>query len=135
MDWGGRGDALLFVPGGCDTPYVFGDVAPAFVDRFRVLGLTPRGCGASHRPDTGYDMETQISDLVGFLDALSIQTATLASHSMGGGRITQFARRYPQRVNRLIYFDTVFRYVAPRLEEIIDEPIERSVGGKNMDSI
>lgn len=95
LDWGGRGDVLLFIPAGCDTPYVFGDVAPAFVDRFRVLGLTPRGCGASDRPDTGYDMETQISDIVGFLDALGIRTATLASHSMGGGRITQFARRHP----------------------------------------
>jgi non-heme chloroperoxidase len=135
LDWGGRGGVLLFIPGGCDTPYVFGDLAPAFVDRFRVFGLTARGCGASDRPDTGYDMETQISDLVRFMDALNIQTATLASHSMGGGWITQFARRHPQRVNKLIYFDTVYRYVAPRLEEIIGAAIERSVGGKSMDSV
>lgn len=135
LDWGGQGEVLLFIPGGCDTPYVFGDIAPAFIDRFRVLGLTARGCGASDRPNTGYDMETQLSDLVGFLDVLNIQAATLAGHSMGGGRITQFARRYPLRVKKLIYFDTLFRYVAPALEETIDAAIERSVGGKSMDSI
>ncbi len=80
-------------------------------------------------------METQISDLVGFLDALGIRTAFLASHSMGGGRITQFAKRHPLRVSKLIYFDTVFRYVAPGLEEIIGKAIESNVGGKSMDSV
>jgi pimeloyl-ACP methyl ester carboxylesterase len=54
---------------------------------------------------------------------------------MGGGRITQFAKRYPLRVSKLIYFDTVFRYVAPGLEEIVGKAIESIVGGKSMDSI
>jgi pimeloyl-ACP methyl ester carboxylesterase len=80
-------------------------------------------------------METQISDIVGFMDALSMARATFIGHSSGGGKITQLAQRYPGRVHRLIYLDTVFRYVAPGLEEKMDAGIARAAGGHSMDSL
>jgi hypothetical protein len=60
VDWGGTGKTLIFIPGGCDTAFAFGDVASRLALHFRVLGLTPRGCDASDRPATGYDMAHQI---------------------------------------------------------------------------
>jgi len=116
-NWGGSGEPLVFIPGGSDTAFVFGDVADSLAERFRVVGLTARGCGASDRPVNGYDMDHQVGGFRGFIDALDIERATLIGHSRGGGKITQFARRYPDRVYRLVYLDTVFRYVAPGLEE------------------
>ena len=134
-DWGGVGEPLIFIPGGCDTAFVFGDVAPRLATHFRVVGLTARGCGASDRPASGYGMENQIGDIVGLMDALSMERATLIGHSSGGGKITQLAQKYPGRVHRLVYLDTVFRYVAPGLEEKINAGIARAVGGKSMDSL
>ena len=135
VDWGGRGEPLIFVPGGCDTAFVFADIASRLAQHFRVLGLTARGCGASARPAEGYDMPHQIDDIAGFMDALNIQRCTLIGHSSGGGKITQFAQRYPERVNRLVYLDTVFGYIAPGLEEGIDARIEAVLGGHAMDSL
>jgi pimeloyl-ACP methyl ester carboxylesterase len=134
-DWGGRGEVLLFIPGGCDTAFVFGDIAPKLAGRFRVLGLTPRGCGASERPDSGYGMTSQVSDILGFLDALGIERATLIGHSSGGGKITKFAQSNPERVGRLIYLDTVYRYVAPGLEEKMDAAIAKATTDTPPDSL
>jgi pimeloyl-ACP methyl ester carboxylesterase len=135
VDWGGRGQTLIFIPGGCDTAFVFGDIASRLAQRFRVLGLTARGCGASDRPASGYDMSHQIGDISGFMNALNIQKCILIGHSSGGGKITQFAHKYPDRVDRLVYLDTVYGYIAPGLEEKINEQIERMLGGHPMDSV
>jgi pimeloyl-ACP methyl ester carboxylesterase len=135
VDWGGRGESLIFIPGGCDSAFVFGDIAPKLAQHFRVLGLTARGCGASDRPATGYDMSHQIGDILGFMDALGIERCTLIGHSSGGGKVTQFAHSHPERVNRLVYLDTVFGYVAPGFEDKIDAQIEKVLGGHPMDSL
>ena len=135
VDWNGKGDALIFIPGGCDTAFVFGDVATRLAARFRVLGLTARGCGQSDRPASGYGMDHQVADILGFMDAQSIQRATLIGHSSGAGKITQFARKYPARVNRLVYLDPVYRYVALGLEEKIGAGITASLGGSRLDSL
>jgi pimeloyl-ACP methyl ester carboxylesterase len=79
-------------------------------------------------------MGHQIEDILGFMNALGLQQATLIGHSSGGGKITQFAQRHPERVHRLIYLDTVFRYVAPGLEEKVDAEIAKAIGGRPMDS-
>ena len=43
LDWGGKGDTLLFLHGMGDTAYRYDDFAPRFTNQFRVLGLTRRG--------------------------------------------------------------------------------------------
>ena len=87
---------------------MFGDLAPLLTGRFRVLGLTPRGCGQSGPASDGYDIDPQIDELVGFLDALGIERAAFAGHSSGGGKVVRLARRYAARVSRIITFDTVY---------------------------
>ena len=134
LDWGGSGEALVLVPGGCETGYVFGDIAPALTDRFRVLSLTQRGCGSSGRPTDGYDLDTQLREMAGFLDALSIKAATFAGHSSGGGKITRLARLYPSRVSRLVYFDTVYSFIAPGIEEKMGAAIIKQIGGSPEES-
>jgi pimeloyl-ACP methyl ester carboxylesterase len=129
LDWGGIGEGLLFVPGGCDTAYVFGDIAPAFTDHFHVVSFTPRGCGQSDHPVSGYDLDALLKEMAGFLDTVGIRKATLAGHSSGGGKITRFARLYGSRVSRLVYFDTVYSHVAPDLEGKIGAAIVDRIGG------
>ena len=108
---------MILLPGGCDTAWIFGDIAPRLAKVARVTSLTPRGCGASGRPDSGYGVENHVADVAAFMDRFGIGRAVLGGHSLGGGKITQFSMKYPARVERLIYLDTVFGYVAPGLEE------------------
>lgn len=58
LDWGGKGEALLFLAGSGDNAHAFDEMAPKFTDRFRVLALTRRGYGESDKPETGCDVAT-----------------------------------------------------------------------------
>jgi pimeloyl-ACP methyl ester carboxylesterase len=108
LDWGGKGDMLLFLHGMADTAHRYDDFAPRFTNGFRVLGLTRRGHGESEVPETGYDTATLIEDIRQFLDALKIQRVVLAGHSFAGDELTRFAVAHPDRVIKLIYFDSAF---------------------------
>src|SRR5213593_2257751 len=55
LDWGGKGETILFLHGLGDSAHIFDDIAPKFSDHFRVLALTRRGHGLSDKPQTGYE--------------------------------------------------------------------------------
>lgn len=79
LDWGGTGEALVLLPAACETAHIYGDIAPAFTDRFRVLGPTTRGCGQSGRAPA-YDLDTQLRELE-VLQRLPGRAADQAGHS------------------------------------------------------
>ena len=108
LDWGGRGEVLLFLPGIANTAHIFDDIAPKFTDRFHVLALTRRGVGESDKPEGGYDRSTLAEDVRAFLDALKIGRVNLAGHSLAGDEMTLFARLYPERVLKLVYIDAAY---------------------------
>jgi len=123
VDWGGRGEPLVLVPARCETPFVFGDLAPLLVTRFRVLGLTARGCGGSGHASDGYGVNLQIRELIGFLDALHIERATFAGHSASGGKVLRLARQFPSRVTRIVTFDIIYTGVPKRFESKVQAAI------------
>lgn len=108
LDWGGAGETLLFLHGMNGTAHHYDDFAPRFTNQFRVLGLTRRGHGESEMPETGYDTPTLVEDIRQFLDALKIQRVVLAGHSFAGDEVTRFAVMYPDRVIKVIYFDSAY---------------------------
>ena len=108
LDWGGAGATLLFLHGMGDTAHRYDDFAPRFTNQFRVLGLTRRGHGESEIPETGYDTATLVEDIGQFLDALKIQGVVLAGHSFAGDELTRFAVVHPDRVIKLVYFDSAY---------------------------
>lgn len=113
LDWGGSGRPLVFLHGLGNSAHIFDDLAPAFVDTFRVRALTWRGHGRSDSPTTGYDVDTLTEDLRQFLDAMKIDTAILAGHSMAGEELTRFAGLHPTRVEALVYLDAAFDRTIP----------------------
>jgi 3-oxoadipate enol-lactonase len=60
-----------------------------------------RGAGASAVSDGPYLMERLASDVAALLDALGIERAAFAGHSMGGYVTLAFARMFTERVARL----------------------------------
>ena len=108
LDWGGEGETLIFLTGmGCSAHF-FDRIAPRFSDKFRVLALTRRGQGESDFPETGYDVDTLVDDILDFMDVMNVEQAVLAGHSMAGMELSHLAANHPQRVLKLIYLDAAF---------------------------
>ena len=126
LDWGGSGAPLVFLAGMASSAHTFDDLAPRFTDKFRVVGLTRRGTGASERPESGYTLNQLADDIKGLLDALGLQRVSLAGHSLGGDEITVFAGKYPDRVDKIVYLDGAFNrskeFNAPLQEKLKDAP-------------
>jgi esterase len=113
LAWGTPGRPLLcFLHGGSAHKHWFDDVAPAFADRYHVLSLDQRGHGESDWPsttsadDTPYATPNFVSDLLGVLDALGCERATLCGHSMGGHNAMALSAWHPGRVRALIVVDS-----------------------------
>lgn len=126
LDWGGKGEAIIFLAGSGDTPHAFDGIAPQLIDRYRVFGLTRRGFGASQRNVKDFDAVTLAKDLASFMDMRGIQRAHLVGHSAAGDELTQFAIDYPDRVLKLIYLDAAYNRASivemDKLNPIPDEP-------------
>ena len=109
LDWGGSGSALVFLAGYANTPHFFDSIVRAFTDRFRVLGLTRRAHGASDQPEDGYDNPTLARDIICLLDAHGIEKASFVGHSFAGDEMCQLAAAHPERVEKLVFLDALYR--------------------------
>ena len=115
LDWGGKGETILFLHGLGDTSHIYDVLAPKFTNRFRVLGLTRRGHGESEIPEDGYDTATRVEDIRQVLDALKISRAIVVGHSAAGNELSLLAITHPDRVIKLVYLDAAF-YIDGQLE-------------------
>lgn len=120
LDWGGHGPVLLFLAGlGCNA-HIFDQFAPRFADHFHVLALTRRGHGDSDYPETGYDIDTLTEDIRQFMDALKIDQAILAGHSLAGIELSHFAALYPERVLKLVFLDAAYDRSSPECKTMME---------------
>jgi len=108
LDWGGQGKTLLFLAGLGHNAHIFDDLAPRFTTRFHVLAMTRRGFGLSDKPAGGYDVDTRVADVLGFLNVLHLKRVILVGHSIAGDELTAFAALYPDRVESLVYLDAAY---------------------------
>lgn len=107
VEWSREGEPLLFIPGLGATAHAFDNFAPIFADRYRVLGITPRGWGRSST-SPGYDYRSSIlvGDIAAVMDSLDIPAAHVVGWSFGGDEATLLAARYPTRVLTLTLLDS-----------------------------
>jgi alpha-beta hydrolase superfamily lysophospholipase len=78
LDWGGKGETLLFLTALGGTANDFQPLAVRFTDHFHVLGLTRRGQGQSAKPDAGYDTSQLVEDIRAFLDQRRLSVRPLS---------------------------------------------------------
>lgn len=108
VEWGGSGEVLLFLTPLGVSAHEYDNLAPEFTSHFRVIGVTRRGQSPSERPPSGYDTGTLANDLLGFMNVLEIDRATLVGYSVAGHEQSRFAALYPERVQKLVYLDAAF---------------------------
>ncbi|HEX6016245.1 MAG TPA: alpha/beta fold hydrolase, partial [Geminicoccaceae bacterium] len=103
----------------------------------RLLALDQRGHGASSMPDpaacraapeTCFGMADFAADLLAFVDAKRIRSATLVGHSMGSFVAQEVALTAPDRVDRLVLIATAARGQGNAVirDYVLDEPVEGS---------
>jgi pimeloyl-ACP methyl ester carboxylesterase len=119
LDWGGSGPVLVLIPGLGDTPFLFENLADGLSVHSHVISYSRRNHGKSVATNDKYDNATLVADLKLLLDSLHIEKASLLGWSMGGNEITEFASLYPERVNKLIYFEAGYDLADGGFERLI----------------
>ena len=81
---------------------------------FRVYLPDLPGYGESEKPaNFSYSVSDEAKIVVGFLDALGLQQVDLGGWSMGGWIVQLAAADHPERVRKLMLFDSAGLYVKP----------------------
>jgi pimeloyl-ACP methyl ester carboxylesterase len=94
------GPPLLLLHGYTDSSRVWTILAP-WLARHRVLIPDQRGHGASGAPACCYAMSDFAEDARLFMDAMGVDRAAVAGHSMGSMAAQLLAAEHPHRVERL----------------------------------
>lgn len=113
----GSGPAVVLLHGTSANHAVWEPVGDILANHATVIALDQRGHGRSDKPQQGYTGGDFASDAVAVLDALGIDTAVAAGHSLGGRNAWVAAARYPERVVGAVVVD-----YTPFVEaQVIDE--------------
>jgi 2-(acetamidomethylene)succinate hydrolase len=89
-----------------------------------VIALDQRGHGRSDKPPTGYTGRDFAGDVVTVLDALGIDHAVVAGHSLGGRNAWLVGAFYPDRVTGVVVVD-----YTPYVESAVLDELEVRVAG------
>jgi pimeloyl-ACP methyl ester carboxylesterase len=91
------------------------DLAPYIAKAgYRVYLPDLIGYGRSQKPpDFSYTVHDEADVVVAFLDALGLQQVDLGGWSMGGAIVQHVAADHPERIRRLLLFDSAGLFVLP----------------------
>ena len=111
-----RGPVVVLVHGLGGRAEDWRDLAPSLAKAgFRVYLPDLIGYGRSERPaDFSYSVHDEAGVVVGFLDALGLSQVNLGGWSMGGAIVQHVAADHPERVKRLMLFDSAGVLVLPK---------------------
>lgn len=99
---GASGVPAIFLHGVTDSWRSFEPVLPHLPRAIHAYALSQRGHGDATRPEAGYRFTDFSSDLLAFMDALSIESAIIVGHSMGSYVAQRFAMDHPRRTLGLV---------------------------------
>jgi pimeloyl-ACP methyl ester carboxylesterase len=107
LDWGNQDDPpVVLLHGLRGHAHSWDDVAAVLGQDHRVLALDQRGRGDTDwARDGDYSGAAYVADLVGFCDALQLDSFILIGHSMGGRNSMAFAGRHADLLQKLVIVD------------------------------
>ncbi len=80
-------------------------VARALGERVQLIALDLRGRGASNTLPPPYGTAVHVDDVIAVLDAVGLERAVLAGHSLGAYIVARLGAKHPDRVERLVLVD------------------------------
>lgn len=101
----GSGPALVLLHGMAASWQWWLENIPTLAQRSRVIAVDMPGFGHSDPLPAPAEMSTHARTVIGLLDQLDVESATVAGHSMGGLVALEMAAAEPERVRNLILVD------------------------------
>jgi pimeloyl-ACP methyl ester carboxylesterase len=100
----GQGEPVILLHGGLANANYWGNQVRALQDHYQVVVMDSRGHGRSTRDATPYGYDLMASDVLGLMDYLKIQKATIVGWSDGAIIGLDMAMKHPERVSKLFAF-------------------------------
>ncbi|TPG84701.1 alpha/beta fold hydrolase [Pseudomonas mandelii] len=106
LRYGGKGPALILIPGITSPAITWGFVAERLGEHFDTYVLDVRGRGLSSTgPELDYSADACANDIGAFAKAMKLNSYNLVGHSMGARFAVRSAVLHPAGVNRLVLID------------------------------
>lgn len=103
----GQGETLLMLHGNPTWSFYYRNLILGLKKSYRCVVPDHMGMGKSDKPQNyPYTLSQHIDNLVALVSELSLKDITLVVHDWGGAIGMGFAVRYPQKVKRLVLFNT-----------------------------
>ncbi len=106
----GSGDPVVMVHGNPSWSFMYRHLITGLRADHRVIAPDHIGCGFSEKPDDSrysYTLSRRVDDFEKLLDRVGVtQDITLVAHDWGGVIAMTYATRHPERVRRIVLFNT-----------------------------
>ena len=103
----GEGEVILFVHGTPAWSFLYGNQIKQLSENYRCIAIDHIGFGLSEKPkDFSYHPKELSKCLEELVDELQLNKITLAVHDFGGPIGLSYAIRKPQKIKRIILFNT-----------------------------
>jgi pimeloyl-ACP methyl ester carboxylesterase len=114
------GTPVVLLHGITDSWRAFEPVLPHLPDSIHAYSLTARGHGDASRPGS-YRLDDMVDDVARFLDAVGLDAAIVAGHSMGAVVATRFAIDHPDRTAGLVIMGGRTTFAGPEGDAMTEE--------------
>ncbi len=104
----GQGKPVLFLHQTPRSWDEYRDVLPVIGERYWAIAMDTIGFGDSYKPEKEGSIEEYARGVILFLDAMSIDRASIVGHHTGGVIAVEVAASHPDRVNKLILSSTPY---------------------------
>src|SRR5947209_2904239 len=111
----GQGPPLLLLHGWPEFWLTWEPVMTRLADRHTLIAPDLRGYGDSDKPTGPFAPENHATDMLALLDALGIGKAGVVGHDVGGAAMQSLARKAPERLAGLFFFDFVHPGIGARM--------------------
>ena len=104
----GEGPPLVLIHGFPSNTFVWSRLMPRLAGHHRTMALDLPGLGYSHRDrKCSFALEAHAKTVVGLMDTLGIERASIIGLSMGGGVAQRIAATFPERTDRLVLLASI----------------------------
>ncbi|MCL6584130.1 MAG: alpha/beta fold hydrolase [bacterium] len=103
----GSGECVVMLHGNPTWSFYYRHLVSGLADSYRIIVPDHMGCGLSDKPQKyPYTLGQHIDNLEVLLETLNLKNITLAMHDWGGAIGMGYAVRHPDKIRRLIIFNT-----------------------------
>jgi pimeloyl-ACP methyl ester carboxylesterase len=109
-------EAVFLLHGGLSNGDHFVNQIPALAEEYQVIVMDSRGHGRSSFDETPISYEVMASDVLGLMDHLGIDKASIVGWSDGGNIGLEIALTQPERLNKVVAYGANFDPTGVRLD-------------------